>query len=60
MILGSIKQHDWCCCMHNVLRLNLPWALLRERLVASDENGNVLYMSCLEGYKFDSAVPQVM
>ena len=45
--------------MENILRLKLPWTLLRDKLVASDENGNILYMSCLEGYKFDSALPQV-
>lgn len=45
--------------MEEVLRLKLPWALLRDKLVASDEQGNILYMSSLEGYKFDSAVPQV-
>lgn len=45
--------------MEHVLRLRLPWTLLREKLVASDENGNILYMTCLDGYEFDSAVPQV-
>ena len=59
-IIGSIKQHEWCKCMRDVLRLNLPWALLKDKLVASDENGDILYISCVEGYKFNSAVPQVI
>ena len=45
--------------MESVLRLKLPWTLLRHNLAAVDDNGNILYMSCLDGYKFDSAVPQV-
>ncbi len=45
--------------METVLRLKLPWTLLRDKLVAQDEGGNILYMSCLEGYQFNSAVPQV-
>ncbi|XP_065058351.1 serine/threonine-protein phosphatase with EF-hands 2-like [Rhopilema esculentum] len=55
---GSIKLNDWAYCLESVLHLKLPWALLREKLVATDDNGNILYMTCLEGYKFDSAVPQ--
>ncbi len=45
--------------METVLKLKLPWTLLRDKLVAQDEGGNILYMSCLEGYQFNSAVPQV-
>ena len=45
--------------MESVLRLKLPWTLLRHNLAAEDDNGNILYLSCLNGYKFDSAVPQV-
>ena len=59
LLVGSIKLNDWAYCLESVLHLKLPWALLREKLVATDDNGNILYMTCLEGYKFDSAVPQV-
>eukprot|EP00112_Aurelia_sp_Birch-Aquarium-sp1_P009400 Seg2067.4 transcript_id=Seg2067.4/GoldUCD/mRNA.D3Y31 product="Serine/threonine-protein phosphatase with EF-hands pef-1" protein_id=Seg2067.4/GoldUCD/D3Y31 len=56
---GAIKLNDWAYCMESVLRLKLPWTLLRHSLAAVDDNGNILYMSCLGGYQFDSAVPQL-
>eukprot|EP00794_Sanderia_malayensis_P007362 gene7362-8182_t len=55
---GAITTSEWANCMESVLKLKLPWTTLRHKLVAQDEHGNALYMSCLEGYEFNSAVPQ--
>lgn len=43
---GRISISDWAAVMESVLQLKLPWRMLRSRLVKTDPDGKVDYMSC--------------
>ena len=42
---GSLVIADWCDILSDVLKLKLPWRLLRPRIADIDKNGLVLYES---------------
>lgn len=52
---GRITVSDWAAVMESVLQLKLPWRTLKSRLVKTDPDGNVDYMSCF--YYMDTARP---
>ncbi|XP_042665417.1 serine/threonine-protein phosphatase with EF-hands 1 isoform X1 [Centrocercus urophasianus] len=52
---GRISVSDWAAVMESVLQLKLPWRTLKSRLVKTDPDGNVDYMSCF--YCMDTARP---
>lgn len=52
---GRISVSDWAAAMESVLQLKLPWRTLKSRLVKTDPDGNVDYMSCF--YYMDTARP---
>lgn len=52
---GRISVSDWAAVMESVLQLKLPWRTLKSRLVKTDPDGNVDYMSCF--YYMDTARP---
>ncbi|NXC46079.1 PPE1 phosphatase, partial [Penelope pileata] len=52
---GRMSVSDWAAAMESVLQLNLPWRTLKARLVKTDPDGKVDYMSCF--YYMDTAHP---
>lgn len=46
LLAGRISISDWAAVMESVLQLKLPWRMLRSRLVKTDPDGKVDYMSC--------------
>uniref|UniRef100_A0A8C3LKR5 Serine/threonine-protein phosphatase n=1 Tax=Chrysolophus pictus TaxID=9089 RepID=A0A8C3LKR5_CHRPC len=55
---GRISVSDWAAVMESVLQLKLPWRTLKSRLVKTDPDGNVDYMSCF--YYMDTVQPTLV
>ncbi|XP_054437173.1 serine/threonine-protein phosphatase with EF-hands 1 [Pteronotus mesoamericanus] len=56
---GKISMSQWAFSMETVLRLNLPWRCLSPRLVITDQEGNVDYMSCFNDVHIQKPVKEV-
>ena len=52
---GAISPMDWCSAMEAIMDVDVPWVLLRSRLVTTTPAGEVLYMTTFENNKHASA-----
>ncbi|XP_039708194.1 serine/threonine-protein phosphatase with EF-hands 1 [Pteropus medius] len=56
---GKLSMGQWAFSMENVLGLNLPWRSLSYRLVTTDKDGNIDYMSCFDDMHIQKPVQEV-
>lgn len=56
---GKISMGQWAFSMETVLGLKLPWRSLSIRLVTTDKEGNVDYMSCFNDMHIQKPVKEV-
>jgi len=55
---GKLSMGQWAFSMENVLGLNLPWRSLSSRLVTTDNNGNINYMSSFQDIHIQKPVKE--
>ena len=55
VVSGAISPMDWCSAMEAIMDVDVPWVLLRSRLVTTTPAGEVLYMTTFENNKHASA-----
>ncbi|XP_057574227.1 serine/threonine-protein phosphatase with EF-hands 1 [Hippopotamus amphibius kiboko] len=56
---GKLSMGQWAFSMENVLGLNLPWRSLSSRLVTTDKDGNIDYMSSFQDIHIQKPVKEV-
>ncbi|KAM9577337.1 serine/threonine-protein phosphatase with EF-hands 1 [Trichechus inunguis] len=56
---GKLSLSQWAFSMESVLELNLPWRSLSTRLVLTDRDGNVDYMSSFQNIRIQKPVKEV-
>lgn len=56
---GRISTSEWAQVVESVLRLDLPWRTLRQRLARLGADGNVEYASCFEDISPGEPIPPV-
>ncbi|XP_007956574.1 serine/threonine-protein phosphatase with EF-hands 1 [Orycteropus afer afer] len=56
---GRISLGQWAFSMKTVMGLNLPWRLMSVRLINTDDNGNVDYMSIFQDVQIENPVQKV-
>ncbi|KAM9041830.1 serine/threonine-protein phosphatase with EF-hands 1 isoform 2-T4 [Megaptera novaeangliae] len=56
---GKLSVGQWAFSMENVLGLNLPWRSLSSRLVTTDKDGNIDYMSSFQDIHIQKPVKEV-
>ena len=49
---------QWAFSMENILGLNLPWRSLSSRLVTTDTNGDINYMSSFQDIHIQNPVKE--
>ncbi|GAB6019054.1 protein phosphatase, EF-hand calcium binding domain [Chamberlinius hualienensis] len=50
---GRISVNDWCNVMAKTVQLNLPWRMLKDRLVKTDEDNDVIYATTFEEFSLE-------
>ncbi|XP_014815691.1 PREDICTED: serine/threonine-protein phosphatase with EF-hands 1 [Calidris pugnax] len=56
---GKISVNDWAAAMESVLKLELPWRMLRPQLAQMNSDGEVDFMSCFYDLKIGQPVKEV-
>ncbi|KAF1434324.1 Serine/threonine-protein phosphatase with EF-hands 1, partial [Spheniscus mendiculus] len=56
---GKISINDWAAAMESVLRLELPWRMLRSQLAQMNADGEVDFMSCFYDLKIGQPIKEV-
>ncbi|KAF1401294.1 Serine/threonine-protein phosphatase with EF-hands 1, partial [Spheniscus magellanicus] len=56
---GKISVNDWAAAMESVLRLELPWRMLRSQLAQMNADGEVDFMSCFYDLKIGQPIKEV-
>ncbi|XP_036696922.1 serine/threonine-protein phosphatase with EF-hands 1 isoform X2 [Balaenoptera musculus] len=56
---GKLSVGQWAFSMENVLGLSLPWRSLSSRLVTTDKDGNIDYMSSFQDIHIQKPVKEV-
>ncbi|XP_046585083.1 serine/threonine-protein phosphatase with EF-hands 2-like [Haliotis rubra] len=47
-VTGRISMCDWCSSMEEVVEVDVPWRMLKPKMVKTDQDGMVLYKSMFE------------
>ncbi|XP_030161328.1 serine/threonine-protein phosphatase with EF-hands 1 [Lynx canadensis] len=55
---GKLSMSQWAFSMENTLGLNLPWRSLSSRLVTTDTNGDINYMSSFQDIHIQKPVKE--
>uniref|UniRef100_A0A8C9KLZ1 Serine/threonine-protein phosphatase n=1 Tax=Panthera tigris altaica TaxID=74533 RepID=A0A8C9KLZ1_PANTA len=55
---GKLSMSQWAFSMENILGLNLPWRSLSSRLVTTDTNGDIDYMSSFQDIHIQKPVKE--
>uniref|UniRef100_A0A8C8XPN6 Serine/threonine-protein phosphatase n=1 Tax=Panthera leo TaxID=9689 RepID=A0A8C8XPN6_PANLE len=55
---GKLSMSQWAFSMENILGLNLPWRSLSSRLVTTDTNGDINYMSSFQDIHIQKPVKE--
>ncbi|XP_010594134.2 serine/threonine-protein phosphatase with EF-hands 1 [Loxodonta africana] len=56
---GRLSLSQWAFSMESILELNLPWRSLSSRLVNTDKDGNIDYMSSFQDVQIQKPVKEV-
>ncbi|XP_042197165.1 serine/threonine-protein phosphatase with EF-hands 2 [Callorhinchus milii] len=56
--IGKISLNDWATAMESILRLGLPWRVLRSQLVPSTHDGLLQYCSWFDNLAIQEPVAQ--
>lgn len=58
-LAGYITGSQWSSAVESVLKLDVPWNMLRHQLVHVLPDGRVDYSSCLDEYVIETGLQKV-
>ena len=59
VVIGYITGSQWSSAVESVLKLDVPWNMLRHQLAHVLPDGRVDYLSCLDQYVIETGLHKV-